>query len=58
MRGLERFKLVFTEDWHGVMVEFKIIQVIERGKGIYSCTFVNSHGDMEKKVVSDQELYQ
>lgn len=52
------FTKVFTKDWHGVMDEFEIIDLKERGKGKFSCTFRNSSGDIEKKLVIEQELFQ
>lgn len=53
-----KFKWVLTTDWNGVTSQFRIVHLVKRDKGNYSCMFVNSGGDTEKKVVREQDLFQ
>jgi hypothetical protein len=46
-----KFTKVVTKDWHGEIDEYQIISLKSRGKGKFSCTFKNSCGDIEKKLV-------
>lgn len=53
-----KYKWVFTKDWYGKVNQFRIVHLVDHGSGIYGCSFVNSNGDIEKKAVNVQELYQ
>lgn len=51
------FKWVYLKDWYGVTGQYKILDLIKRDNEMYSCTFINSNGDMEKVAVREQDLF-
>lgn len=52
------FTKVVIKDWHGIFGEFDIVNLLKREIGLFSCTFRNSNGEIEKTVVDEQSLYQ
>lgn len=52
------FTKVFTSDWYGKLKLYDIIHLFNYDNEIFSCTFRNSNGDLEKKIVNIQDLLQ
>lgn len=50
------FTKVETIDWFGNAGVFKIMSLVEKEDGKYSCTFKNSIGDYEKIMVAKEDL--
>ncbi len=52
------FKYVITEDWYGIVSEYEVKSVKHKGCDTYSIVFKNSRKDLERKVVTNQDLFQ
>ena len=48
---------VTTVDWEGKKDAYEVIVLVVRGDiNKYSCTFINSVGDIEKQLVDEEQL--
>jgi len=52
------FRKIVIQDWHGKYGQYEIIYIKQIDNKLYSVTFVNSEGDIEKACVHEQYLYQ
>jgi hypothetical protein len=52
-----KFTKVVVIDWEGKLGTYKIKNVKERGNKKYSCTFINSVGDIETQTVKEIQLH-
>lgn len=52
------FTKVVTVDWTGKLGTYKVKALVVRGDiNKYSCTFINSEGDIEKQLVDEHQLH-
>lgn len=54
--GGEYVKKVILKDWYGVDGSYEIIHLKDYGSEVFSCTYLNSEGDIEKTIVSSDQL--
>jgi hypothetical protein len=47
---------VYTDDWYGKLDVYNIMYLVDYNGGIYGCTFKNSNGDFEKKLIHEKYL--
>jgi len=56
--GRVMFTKVVTVDWTGKLGTYKVKALVVRGDiNKYSCTFINSEGDIEKQLVDEHQLH-
>ena len=51
-----KYTTVFTKDWYGRLDEYEVLILKKSKNGMYSCTFINSKGGIEKVLVAEQDL--